>query len=583
MTSKRSIIIFWALFLVPTIIMAAIASRLLFHEKERLNRSLILSLSERAEAAADKIHLTVQAVQDNMSRSLLEVDTERRLETLRSWEASNPLVRNFFILNKYRHLEYPVMGMGSTSEERRFISRYESLFTGRLKFDFNKIPSRDEPHRVIAPDSLESSFEEKQTYGSKAESSRQKLLELARVPRYSIYNEKKASAGNDGGDIYADKTFAEKTGWIPWFSENRLFILGWVQKHENGPVYGVELELMTLLSRLVVDFPELPEKNVALVLMDGNAHFLHQSGSLVLKTDEEPVTSITLSALLPHWKIGIFVDKKGLVSTRGFFYLSIILLGIFIAAILSGGAMLTRHTLKNMEDARQKTSFVSSVSHELKTPLTSIRMYAELLQSKRIKNAGKTERYLSVIVSESQRLTRLINNVLDFGKLEQGTKKYQIASFDLALLLNQIIDAQSIRIQDSGVEIMRCFAGKVFMVNSDPDALGQVILNLLDNALKYASEGGFIKFVIKKDGTGLEDSFFLLKIYDKGPGIPKEQRSAIFEKFHRVDNSLTSKHPGSGLGLSIARKILRDLEGDLFLDEPGVESGCCFTARIKKK
>ena len=582
MTSKRSIIIFWALFLVPTIIMAAIASRLLFHEKERLKRSLILSLSERAEAAADKIHLTVQAVQDNMSRSLLEIDTDRRLQTLKSWEASNPLIRNFFILNNGLQLEYPVMGMGSTSEERRFILRYESLFTGRLKFDFNKTPSRDEPHGVIAPDSLESSFEWKQTYGSETESSLQKLLDLARVPRHSIYSEKKASVGKDTGDIYAGKTFAEKTGWIPWFSENRLFILGWVQKQENAPVYGVELELMTLLSRLLVDFSELPEKNVALVLMDGNGHFLHQSGSLVLKTDEEPVTSIALSALLPHWKIGIFVDEKGFVSTRGFFYLSIILLGIFIAAILSGGALLTRHTLKNMEDARQKTSFVSSVSHELKTPLTSIRMYAELLQSKRIKDAGKIERYLSVIVSESQRLTRLINNVLDFGKLEQGTKKYQITSFDLAWLLNQIIDAQTIRIQESGVEIMRCFADEVFMVNSDPDALGQVILNLLDNALKYASEGRFIKFVIKEDDTGLKEAFFLLKIYDNGPGIPKEQQSAIFEKFHRVDNSLTSKHPGSGLGLSIARKILRDLEGDLLLDELGVKSGCCFTARIKK-
>jgi signal transduction histidine kinase len=380
------------------------------------------------------------------------------------------------------------------------------------------------------------------------------------------------------------KTMHEKNGWIPWFSENRLFLLGWAQQQDNGPVYGVELELMTLLSRLVVDFPQLLDDNTALVLMDGNAQAMHQTGRLEIIPGTKPRTSIAISPLLPHWTIAVFVHEKGVVATRGFLYISWILLGIFLVSIISGGALLTRLTLKNMKDARQKTSFVSSVSHELKTPLTSIRMYAELLQSKRVTDPGKTEHYLSVMVTETRRLTRLINNVLDFGKLEQGKKQYHITSFDLSQLLRQIIDAHSIRIHNQGLKIIRQSItedSNRFTINSDADALEQVIINLMDNALKYADGGSFIQFVLETEPTTTKNHMILLKVCDDGPGIPANHHNAIFEKFHRVDNSLTATHPGSGLGLSISRKILRDLGGDLVLEQGPAGSGCCFTARIK--
>ena len=368
----------------------------------------------------------------------------------------------------------------------------------------------------------------------------------------------------------------KKAGWIPWFNENRLSILGWVQKHENGPVYGIELELMTLLSRLVVDFPGISEKGAALVMLDGNGDFMHQSGRWVADPKEKPIEVVLISNLLPHWQIAVFIKDKGFGSNRGFLMISILLLGIFITAIISGGILLTRLTLQNMKDARQKTSFVSSVSHELKTPLTSIRMYAELLFSKRIKDSAKIQTYLSVIVNESERLTRLINNVLDFGKLEQGKKAYRLTTFEMDQLLDQIIQAHSLRIESQGIEIITQVDKGDYHIKTDRDAMEQVILNLLDNALKYAGKGKFIKFILEK-----EEAFIFLKICDDGPGIPKAQRQAVFEKFYRVDNSLTSQQPGSGLGLSIARQILTDLEGDLIFD-PMPGNGSCFTIRIKQ-
>ncbi|MBC2704977.1 HAMP domain-containing sensor histidine kinase [Desulfobacula sp.] len=553
MTSKRSIIIFWALFLVPTLIISGIAFRLLSHEQERINRSAIQALSERAETISETIHITVEAVQENLTQSLLDIDQDNLKKILLAWEETNPLVRNVFIYQKNRELEYPVRGMESTFEERRFIARYDSLFSGRMTFDFNEDLSKDESK-----------------IKGVTESSRQKLVALSRVVQKAPVSEQKAFPFTE-----SEHLFIEKSGWIPWFSENRLHILGWVQKIGNGPVYGIELELMALLSRLVVDFPELPEKEVALLLMDGNGYFMHQSGKMTVDPKEKPVAVVSISNLLPHWQIGVFIDKKGFGSTRGFLYISVILLGVFIIAIVSGGVLLTRLALQNMKDARQKTSFVSSVSHELKTPLTSIRMYAELLLSKRIKDTNKTQTYLSVIVSESERLTRLINNVLAFGKLEQGKKTYHLTPFEMDRLLEQMIQAHSIRIENQGIEIISQIEEGDYKVKTDRDAIEQVILNLVDNALKYADKGKFIKFVLEKD-----DSFILLKICDDGPGIPKAQQEMIFEKFHRVDNSLTTKQPGSGLGLSIARQILKDLEGDLFFD-PMPGHGSCFTARIK--
>ncbi|MCD4720143.1 MAG: HAMP domain-containing histidine kinase [Desulfobacula sp.] len=571
MTSKRSIIIFWALFLVPTLIMAGIAARLLAHEQDRINRSASQALSERAKAISETIHLTVEAVQENLSRSLLDIDQYKLKKTLLIWEEINPLVRNIFIYQKDRDLEYPVRGMGSTLEERRFISRYDSLFSGRMKFDFNADPLKDELKATGLPGSYSDSSQYDSAIKKQTKSSRQKLVALSRLVQKAPASGQQAFSSDE-----PEQQLIEKSGWIPWFSENRLCILGWVQKYENGLVYGIELELMALLSRLVVDFPELPDNRTALILMDGNGDFMHQSGKMMVDPKEKPLAVVSISNLLPHWQMAVFIDHKGFGSNQGFLYISIILLGVFIAAIISGGILLTRLTLQNMKDARQKTSFVSSVSHELKTPLTSIRMYAELLLSKRVKDENKTQTYLSVIVNESGRLTRLINNVLDFGKLEQGKKTYHLTTFAMDQLLDQMIQAHSIRIQNQGLKIIPQIEEGDYPVKTDRDAIEQVVLNLVDNVLKYAGKGKFIKFVLEKD-----DSFILLKICDDGPGIPKPQREAVFEKFYRVDNSLTAQQPGSGLGLSIARQILKDLKGDLTF-YPMPKNGSCFTIRIKK-
>ncbi|MBU1193509.1 MAG: HAMP domain-containing histidine kinase [Proteobacteria bacterium] len=578
MTHKRSIIFFWALFLVPTLIMAGAAFTLLSHEQDRISESARTALVERARTVCESIHLTIETVQGNLVQSLLDLDPQQLEKHLIQWEQTNPLIRNVFIWQKKQnepYLEYPLRGMASTREERWFIARYDALFTGRIPFDFNReelntehLNKESENKPLSGSGSAHAQYDADQKMPGK--SSRQTLFSMSRLTSKSASDETafRKSGANPPGRV-------EQSGWIPWFSENRLFILGWVQKYETGPVYGVELEFMTLLSQLVTDFPTELQKNSAMVLMDGYDTHMHQAGQLQIDPEQKPLALIPVSPRLPHWRLGVFTDTHAGPANRGFLYISLLLLGVFISAIVSGGILLTRATLANMKDAQQKTSFVSSVSHELKTPLTSIRMYAELLLSKRVQDETRIRTYLSVIVDESHRLTRLINNVLDFGRLEQGKKKYQYSVIDLADFLDHIVQAHSIRIHSSGMQIFKKYRKLDYTIRTDRDALEQVVLNLLDNALKYAAQGKFILFILEK-----ENDFFVLKICDDGPGISRIHREKIFERFHRVDDSLSAKQPGSGLGLTIARQILRDLGGDLNV-EPMPGNGSCFTARIK--
>jgi signal transduction histidine kinase len=261
-------------------------------------------------------------------------------------------------------------------------------------------------------------------------------------------------------------------------------------------------------------------------------------------------------------------------SGKGFIVLTGLLLAIFVVAIVLGGSLLLWQAHRNMTDARQKTSFVSNVSHELKTPLTSIRMYAELLAEGRIKNPEKKKHYLEVIVVESQRLTRLVNNVLHFSRLEQERKKYHIDEIDVVKFLLEILEAHKLRFQEAGLELKIDVPDNAIVVRTDRDAIEQVVLNLMDNALKYAAEGKDLLIRLE-----VCNGFCELQLMDRGPGVPSTHRAKIFEKFQRMDDSLTTRKPGSGLGLSIARRLMRDLGGDLIY-RPRKEGGSCFVVLI---
>ena len=496
-----------------------------------------------------------------MTRSLLQIPDEQRTEALLQWERENPLVRNGFVWEPKKGLVFPDPKGPSSMETRRFLSRYDTFFSEREPFPASAMESDTKGASAAEP--------------GPAVKSQRALRELAKGS-YSTY-----SRVTKPMPERTPKEDGPSSGWIPWYSENRLHLLGWVRRTPDSAVYGVEIEMMFMLSRLIDQMPETAPVGIVYGLVDGSGRLFHQSGASVIHEDSRPDIRIPLEPELPHWQVVVyFIGGGGAASATG---KSVVLFGglmlaIFLAAIILGGSLLLWQAHRNLRDAVQKTNFVSNVSHELKTPLTSIRMFAELLAEGRVKDPDRQRQYLEGIVSESHRLTRLVNNVLDFSRLEQGRKKYAPERVDVARWLGEAVEMHRLRIEESGLKVSLLFPDYPCIARTDRDVLEQVFLNLIDNAVKYASdadsasteEGGELVIALRRTSEGLRIDF-----EDRGPGVPAAHRERIFEKFHRVDDSLTTVRPGAGLGLSIARRLLRDLGGDIFY-EPREGGGSVF-------
>ncbi|MEW6352491.1 MAG: ATP-binding protein, partial [Thermodesulfobacteriota bacterium] len=367
-----------------------------------------------------------------------------------------------------------------------------------------------------------------------------------------------------------------KSGWIPWFTDNRFHLLGWIQRGPSDVVVGVELETVTLVSHLIEQFPTEEIEGISYALIDDAGRLLHQLGKSPIQSAAMPTLEVSLAPHLPHWRVGVYLDpqRANVQSGNAFLIIAGLLLATLMVAILLGGALLTRQAYSHWKDSLQKSSFVSNVSHELKTPLTTIRMYAELLNEGIVKDPEKKHHYLHVIVSEAERLTRLVNNVLGFSRLEQGRMKYNIQDLDLVDFIHSFLGTNEIRLRESEMSSAARIPDAPVFVRADRDALEHTFLNILDNAVKYASEGGTLEIMLSTN-----DSVCEIRFLDNGPGIPASHRDRIFEKFQRVNDSLTAGKVGTGLGLSIARRMMRDLGGDLVY-EPRNGKGSCFVVSV---
>lgn len=230
-------------------------------------------------------------------------------------------------------------------------------------------------------------------------------------------------------------------------------------------------------------------------------------------------------------------------------YFSII--AIVLVAVTLGLASLWRNAAAQIKLAQKKDDFISAVSHELRTPLTSIRMYAEMLEKNWVKSQDKAVEYYSNMRQESERLSRLIENVLDFSRIQRGRKKYTFKADDINKCVTDV------------VEMMRPYAVlKGFSIQTEPepieqatfdaDAVTQIVVNLLDNAIKYARDAGDKTIIVR---TKAEGKFVVIEVEDHGPGVPHRQRNKIFEQFYRPAAEATRETTGTGLGLALVKKF----------------------------
>lgn len=540
---KRTAILLaaWLLLLVPTLLVGAIAFRLLNQTQSLIASSARLAAEDRARSIADTLALAVTEAQAGLQQRLAEMPDDP-LPDLLVWKRSQPLVRNVFVMGPDGALRWPTPQQRS-EEEAGFLSRFVNLLEGRA--DWTEAGSRD------------SSMDEATTASSA--NRRASLYEMA------------AQAPMPSASASADASLAaERAGWMPWYADNRLSLLGW-RERPGGLRFGVEVEMMALLSRLVLVLPAPASPQEGVALMDDAGHVVYQRGGSEITAATPRVAAARIGPALPHWEVAIYTSGSSLLEAgrSGFRIVSGLLVGTFLAAILFGGTLLVWQAWRNLQEARRKTTFVSNVSHELKTPLTAIRMYAELLGENRVPDEGRRKQYLDVIIAESQRLTRLVNNVLDFSRMEQGRKTYSCEEMDLMPALHEILDAQMPRLQEAGITLERDIPAAPCRVRADRDALEQAVLNLIDNAIKYAGEGQWLRCALTREAGRCR-----LALEDRGPGVPPAHRERIFDMFHRVDDRLTARQPGCGLGLSIARQLVRDLGGDLTYRP--MTQGACF-------
>jgi Na+/proline symporter/nitrogen-specific signal transduction histidine kinase len=225
--------------------------------------------------------------------------------------------------------------------------------------------------------------------------------------------------------------------------------------------------------------------------------------------------------------------------------------------------------LKSLD--RLKDDFMSSVTHELRTPLTSIRALAELIRDDADMPPEQRQHFMVIIVSETERLSRLVNQVLDMAKIESGNAEWHNSDVDMGALLGRAVESTAEMFRERQCKVELQLPPQLHTLRADPDRLMQVVLNLLSNAVKFVPvPGGRVVMSLASDVSGLT-----VRVQDNGPGVPAEQQALIFERFRQGGDGL-NRPQGTGLGLPISRQIVEHFGGRLWL-ESGTGPGACFS------
>src|SRR6266571_8744410 len=335
-------------------------------------------------------------------------------------------------------------------------------------------------------------------------------------------------------------------------------------------------------------FPEMLEELIAHKLTEGGGNQLAMmvypadyeggNGDKVLAasagwTEGKPEVSRNLDDVFRGLTLGIKYQGTSVEALgRRWVQRSFLILGV-LSVLLIGGLVLTYHNVsKEVALARLKSDFVSNVSHELRTPLSLIRLYAETLELGRITTQEKAQEYYRIIRKESERLTALINNILDFSRIEAGRKEYDFRETDIRELVCNTLESYRYQIEQHGFTFEEKI-GDVPPLRVDREAIARSLVNLVNNALKYSQDRKYIGVKLYRENGSVK-----LEVIDHGIGIPPNEQQKIFEKFYRVGDPLVHNTKGSGLGLSLVQHIAHAHGGNVAVDSsPGAGSKFTIT------
>jgi len=553
----RLIIILLLIVILPLAILGWLGGKVARSERENARHRLQAELVRQLRY----IDNTVAQLIETRERALL---SERALsalphETLRERVRRSGVVRQYFVLDDDGGLAFPSPAQPLTASEKTFLERTGQIWLGR------EIPAGGgQEYQPTLPAS-------------------QQMLGKGQQAERSVPVQK-AVIGKGGKGV---EPAISQHGWHGWYWGNGINLIFW-WRDEMGVIVGAELDRVRLMADVVGILPETPLFDTTsspvelsagpsprIVLVDSKGTAIYQWGSYEPADGEESLASLSLSPPLSAWKLEYFApaDFVGAGYGRGALFNVLSGLGVLAVALIALAVYFYRESSREMREAAQRVSFVNQVSHELKTPLTSIRMYAEILEDEVGETDEKQQKHLDVIVSESQRLSRLIGNVLTFSRKQRSALKLYRTPGVVDDVLRTVLDSFEAGLRNRGIEIV--FSGGAdLQAEFDHDAVEQIVGNLLSNVEKYAAAGDRVEVRSAQDGDTVT-----VTVTDNGPGIPLHERARIFEPFHRVSNKLTDGVAGTGIGLAIARDLARLHGGDLTL-EP-TDQGACFKMVIQ--
>ena len=339
---------------------------------------------------------------------------------------------------------------------------------------------------------------------------------------------------------------AREQGYISGVGDDGTSFLLYLAPAAEGSAVGILFDWAALTTLVQEQIEGLTERDFALVLFDADAEaaFLAAHRKAIYETGPA-------SRWMDRVRLGIWAADTsaatGYYRTRNYLVGG----GIFALAVsvVLGGLMILRDAGREVQVARLRSEFVANVSHELRTPLTSIRMYAETLLLGRYRSDEQRQDYLTTLLHESQRLSRLVDNVLDFARLERGDRTYQRQPCDLGAVARAALETFGGVFATEDFEVEEAIAAELPPVLADQEAVEGAVANILGNAVKYSSEHKTIRLAVEQRGAEV-----VVEVADRGIGLPTGEEERIFEQFHRGANAASTA--GTGLGLSLVKSVV---------------------------
>jgi len=597
---RRSSVIFLAVILVPSLVLAALAVRsardqqiILEHQQAIISQDVTDALAKRVQTQLDGsttefVQTTQRLLTQSQSPRELANNFNQRLRA--SWKLAD--VGFAVDVSGAIYSPLPSQGTRATTfltETGPFLSNRENVPV----FSKSKEQSLTQLAPVAPQNAVQSAAQQigqndpmlQNAQNAQALQIQRQVSPLnAPIPQQGAVSNTLPSE-SDFRRLLKDQT----TGAVARFLEDKLRVMVWYRPPgASSLIFGAQLTQPKLVETLapLLQSPDLqrngssgaPGSNYCLAILDDRGKPVALSRPGFRGDWKHPFVATEIGEGLPHWEAALYLlDTQQLRRSASTLQLTLgSIVFALIGFILLGGWLMATDVRHQVRMAQQKTDFVSNVSHELKTPLTSIRMFADMMAEGRVNDPARRTQYLRIIAAESSRLSRLISNVLDFARLERGEASREHRACDLVEIAKEVIDTCRPHLEQANVALSLEIGKGSLLLLGDRDALAQIILNLVSNAEKYG--GGNILVRLRRE-DGYPSGWGCVEVLDRGQGIPAKQLEKIFEPFHRLEDSLASGVSGSGLGLTLARRMAQAHGGNVtYSQREG--GGSCFTLRL---